>query len=174
MKHYFKPYQNNSIFIETGTSGGDGVIAAMNADFSIIHSIELSPYYYEACMILFSKEKRVKLHLGDSREILPRILRKINERCTFWLDAHYCGGDAGGTLDYIVLMDELKIIANHQIKEHTILIDDMRLVRNKQAEWSSFIYSQQDIEEFIHTINPNYKITYEFGIVDEDILVAQI
>jgi len=174
MKHYFKPYTNNRIFIETGTSSGVGVIAALNANFKVIHSIELAEYYYIQSQKLFLNELDVHLYLGNSVTILPKILNNIDEKCTFWLDAHWCGGNAGGTLEYIVLMDELKIIANHHIKEHTILIDDMRLVRNKQAEWNSFPYTQKDIESFIYSININYRISYTFGEVEDDILIAQI
>jgi hypothetical protein len=174
MKHYFRPYSNNSIFIETGTSSGDGVIAALNVGFSKIHSIEISKFYFDESKKLFRRFPNVILHFGDSTDILPKILGTINEKCTFWLDAHYCGGQAGGDFEHIVLMDELQIIANHHIKEHTILIDDMRLVRNKEAEWRKFPYTDKEIEECILQINSNYKIKYSSGVVENDILSAFI
>jgi hypothetical protein len=174
MKHYFRPYSNNRIFIETGTSSGDGVVAALNAGFPIIHSIELSNHYYVMTQKLFAKEKSVHLHFGNSLDILPQLLKNINEPCTFWLDAHQCGGEAAGKLEEIILMDELEIIHDHHIKEHTIIIDDMRLVRNKSMEWKCFPYTQEDIEYVMHQINPKYKIHYEFGVVENDILVARV
>lgn len=174
MKHYFKPYRDCNIFIETGTSTGDGVIAALNADFPIIHSIELSERYFHISKKLFVNNDNVKLYLGNSVMVLPKILQNINERCVFWLDAHWCGGPTAGSLDQVVLMDELKIIAGHHIKEHTVLIDDMRLVRDKTAEWKAFPYTQCDIEELLYSINSKYKITYGSGVVDDDVLIARI
>jgi len=174
MKHHFRPYNNNRIFIETGTSSGDGVVAALNVGFPIIHSIELSEYYFDMCQKLFQDEPTVNLHLGNSLDILPKILETIKEPCTFWLDAHWCGDRTGGTLENIVLMDELRIIANHHIKEHTIIIDDMRLVRNKAVEWKEFPYTQDQIEDFLWEVNEDYRIHYEFGVVEYDILVAKL
>ena len=174
MKHYFRPYRDSSIFIETGAAVGDGIIGALNAGFPTIHSIELSDHYYTLCKKIFAEEDSVHIHLGNSLRVLPRLLEQINEKCTFWLDAHWCGGATAGSLDRIVLMDELKIIASHHIKEHTILIDDIRLVRDKNMEWKNFSYCVCDLEEFIHTINPNYKITYAYGEVQDDILIARV
>jgi hypothetical protein len=175
MKHYFRPYRDCNIFIETGSANGEGIIAAMNAGFPLIHSIELSQRYYDFCKREFANYPEVDLHLGNSLKWLPRILANINERCVFWLDAHWCGGETAGKGMQVPIMGELKIIAGHHIKGHTILIDDIRLLREKsELEWSDLPYCVCDIEEFIHTIDPNYKISYEFGVVEDDILIARI
>jgi hypothetical protein len=71
-------------------------------------------------------------------------------------------------------MEELQAIAAHPIKNHTIIIDDMRLLRNHEAEWADLPYCICDIEEFIHTINPKYTITYDKGFVSKDILIATV
>lgn len=174
MKINFRPYLTE-VFIETGSGGGEGIMAALKAQFKKIHSIELSDACYARCVERFGhRKRRVKLYHGDSRQILPQILSEINERCTFWIDAHYCGWPTAGEGDSIPIMDELKTIAKHHIKNHTILIDDMRLVRDKEGEWKNFPYCTCDIEEFIHSMNPNYKISYVFGEVENDILIAQV
>lgn len=178
MKHNFKPYLN-PVFIETGTFKGQGVRAALKDGFKRVISIEISNYYYSLCREKFKDNKNVELHFGDSVLLLPEILKDTNERCTFWLDGHYHEKiTRAGILTEIEmipvpLMEELKIIGKHHIKNHTLLLDDMRLVRNKD-EWKDFPYCICDIEEMIHTINPKYDISYIDGYGKDDILVAQI
>ena len=63
---------------------------------------------------------------GDSSKVLPELLDKIKKPCLFWLDGHYSGGITGkGDLNTPIL-NELKSIFSHQIKDHVILIDDAR------------------------------------------------
>jgi hypothetical protein len=179
MKHYFRPYLDCKIFIETGSSTGEGITAALNAGFDQIISIELSEQYYGICQRLFKDHPQVKLILGNSVTHLPKILEKIDERCVFWLDAHWCGGMTAGKGDAVPLINELKIIASHHIKEHTIIIDDMRMLREKlEEEWKQIQLNECDIQELLYAINPNYKITYEHvgaaKLLKEDILVARI
>jgi hypothetical protein len=173
MKHDFQSYKN-AIFIESGSYVGAGIRAALNAGFERVISIELSEYYYIFCKETIHDE-RVELHLGDSLIKLPEILSTINEPCTFWLDGHYMSDPRTGCgLKAVPLMEELQIIALHPIKTHTILIDDMRLLRNHEAEWEDLPYSIDDIEKVIYRINPFYEISYDFGVVLDDILIAQI
>ena len=111
------------------------------------------------------KEKRL-----SNREIL----NGISKRCTFWLDGHFCGDFTASGIRPVPLMEELQIIAGHHIKNHIILIDDMRLLRNKEAEWKDLPYCVCDVEEMIYSINKDYKITYDFGVVKDDILIARV
>jgi hypothetical protein len=68
-------------------------------------------------------------------------------------------------------MKELEIIKNHHIKEHTILIDDLR-------EWSrdfpAIGFNTEDIKAKILEINTNYIFSVADGHVAGDILVAEI
>lgn len=173
MKYDFRPYMN-PVFIETGTANGKGVIAALAAGFTEIHSIELSRHYYDFSKDLFENHTdRVHLYYGNSLKELPHILRRIHKPCTFWLDAHWCGGETAGKGTTIPLMKELQIIATHYIKEHTILIDDMRMIRAKtEKEWLAF--TEQDLIDMLLTINPAYKISYECGVETNDVLVARL
>ena len=178
MKKFFRPYRDCNVFIETGSAAGDGIVAALNAGFPIVHSVEVSDYYYNICAELFERNENVFLHHGQSTDKLHKILFKINEKCVFWLDAHWCGGATGGEGYGIPIMEELKIIANHRIKNHTILIDDMRLVRARnENEWAKFPHSIKDIVDFIMTINPNYVISFEdtwdSAWFREEILIAR-
>ena len=173
MKRNFKPYLN-PVFIETGTGGGDGILAALKCGFKKVISIEVDESLYQLCRGKFKLNDKVTVYLGDSIDVLPKILKGIDKRCTFWLDGHYSGEGTGYGKEYVPLMEELKIIAQHHIKNHTLLLDDMRLLRTHTAEWKDLKYSIEDVEKMIYSINPNYKITYAFGVVPNDILIAQV
>jgi hypothetical protein len=173
MKHNFRPYIN-PVFIETGSYCGEGIQAAINAGFKSIISIELSEYYYNICKDIFKGYKQVHLVFGDSTEELPKILKKIDSRCTFWLDGHWCGDKSACGANPVPLMDELLAIKDHHIKDHTILIDDMRLLRDKDAEWKDLKYTTADIENLIRSINSKYIIYYDKGVTIDDILIAHI
>jgi hypothetical protein len=171
MKHNFVPYLN-PLFIESGSYEGDGIQAALNAGFEQVWSIELSEYYHERCKQRFAGNEKVKLFLGSSVDVLPELLKVINCSVTFWLDGHYSGGlTAIDEKCRLPLLKEIEIIGNHHIKNHTILIDDMRAVGTggKDTDWGCF--TKQDVENAINAIS-DYVIFYEFGIVENDILVA--
>lgn len=173
MKHKFKPYIN-PVFIETGSYCGEGIQAALMSGFKTVISIELSEHYYNLCKDIFKDDARVKLYFGDSTDVLPEILKDINTPCTFWLDGHWCGDVTACGPNPVPLMEELQAIKNHHIKTHTILIDDMRLLRAHDAEWKDLKYTIHDLENMVRSINPAYTIEYDFGVVRDDILIARL
>ena len=71
-------------------------------------------------------------------------------------------------------MQELLIIKDHHIKNHTILIDDMRLLRSRTGDYADLDYTDKDIEKMLLSINFSYNLHYEYGVVDNDILIAEI
>jgi hypothetical protein len=96
------------------------------------------------------------------------LLPGVTTRCTFWLDAHECGSGAGDAKD-CPLLEELSLIAMHEIKEHTILIDDVRLFGTDSFP------SVDQVIGIIKAINPVYKIIYvNSSDFIEDILVAKV
>lgn len=160
----------NQVFIETGTHHGDGVQCALDAGFPCIYSVELSQFAFGYCTHRFLEQQdKVHLYQGDSRKFLKGILPTVTTRVTFWLDAHFCGSDAG-TQDDVPLMDELRWIARHEIYSHTILIDDVRLMGTREL----FVRLDEVVGK-LKMINYRYKISriasLEFA---DDILVATI
>lgn len=159
--NFFKDYLN-PVFVETGSCVGEGIRRAVFAGFQEIHSIELSPELHEHCVNRFKDQEHVHLFCGDSRDHLAEIISKIDCPITFWLDAHYSGGTTAGADVSFSLFDEIEIIKNHSIKNHTILIDDLR-------DWGS---NDLLIEKLLE-INPNYTIMLVDGLTHkDDILVA--
>ena len=79
------------IYIETGAYLGNGIKSVIG-HYEQIHSIELAEKWYSYNVEQFKAEPSVKMHLGDSKKILPGLLATLNEPVTIFLDAHYSGG----------------------------------------------------------------------------------
>lgn len=158
------------IFIETGSFIGDGIQQALDAGFQEVHSIELFPQFYELCSERFAGDPRVHMHLGDSADMLKVVLAGIQEPVTFWLDGHYSGEGTAMGKNSTPIFAELAAIAEHPIKTHTILIDDVRLFGEKEFDY----ISKKDVIKMIRSINPHYVIYYEDGYCKNDVLVAEI
>lgn len=121
----------SDVFIETGTYHGNTARAAKDAGFKKVVTIELQDYLYE-----ISKAKSagydIQFEKGDSIEVLKKVLPTIEGSITFWLDAHIDGGNyVPGITPEIrpcPLYEELDLIKNLERNDHTILIDDMRIL----------------------------------------------
>lgn len=165
-----------SAFVETGSHRGDGIQHALNVGFPLVYSVDISPFSYGWCSHRFrTRRDRVDLYCNDSRIFLEELLPRIINRCTFWLDAHWCGGNGemqgkdGGDKEDVPLLEELKIIRDHGIKDHIILIDDVRLLGTESFP------SMETVLRSLHRINPDYRIsTHNSDDYHSDILVADI
>jgi len=160
-KGLFKKFMN-PVFIETGSNWGYGIEQALDEGFKAVHSIEILDELYVHCFATFKENKNVHLYFGDCRKELPKILEKLNEPATFWLDAHKRD-------THSFLIEELSIIKQHKIKTHTILIDDLRCWSVARHKFNTDILKRKILE-----INPDYKITLEDGHVPNDVLAATI
>lgn len=143
----------NKLFVETGTCAGDTVQRALDVGYERVVSVELSDEYYDFSARRFAKNKRVRLWHGNSVDLLPEILKSVNEPATFWLDAHHSSGvTAGAGVDQAdTIAAELEQIEKTlTCSWHTILIDD------QNGHWNAGIVAR------LMAINPAYKI----GFVD--------
>ncbi len=122
IKMYAKGFSLNT-FIETGTYLGN-TVNAVKSKFKEVYSIELNKGLYLRAKQKFTKDEHINFILGDSSEILPEILSKIESPCLFWLDAHYSGENTSKTNLETPIVKELQSILNHPNKNHIILIDD--------------------------------------------------
>jgi hypothetical protein len=172
----FKKYANNNFFIETGSYQGDGINSAIESGFKTIISIEITPQYYGLCKEKYKDNKGVIIVLGDSSKVLKNIINKINQPITFWLDAHHCSSTALYSKDagWFALRQELEIIKQHHIKNHTILIDDWRCFDQSYSFFDKHNLSQQMIKNMILDINSDYKFAFDNGVIPNDILVATV
>lgn len=167
-KDQLAKYNKNKIFIETGSLVGDGIQRALDAGYEKVISIECHPGYYNTSKERFAKDERVTVIFGDSSKDLFNVIENIDEKITFWLDAHYMWNDPNQDIKqhpgegYVPTYDELKQIKNHHINSHTILIDDIDHLNNLAPRGSD---PPTGIEEtltpnlinYLLTINENYK-----------------
>lgn len=160
----------SSYFFETGTLNGEAIKLALEVGFEKIFSIEIDETLYIENYKRFFEEiisGKVNLFLGDTIKIMPQILEKIDKKTTFWLDAHVDGGPSG--IKKCPLYEEIDFIKNTNMKEHSILIDDIRCFGG--GWWGDGI-SLETLEEKLKEVNSNYIIKKEDGHIPQDVLVA--
>jgi hypothetical protein len=115
--------QRNNIHtvVETGTHMG-GMSLELAPHFESIHTIELSPIFYQRSKVTLRDVKNITQHLGSSRLILEDVLKETTGPILFWLDAHFSGEDTA--YDGDPLPEELRVIMNSH-PDSLIAIDDM-------------------------------------------------
>lgn len=166
LKKYLNPY-----FVETGTSNGAATELALKFSFEKLFSIEIDKILQKSNIIKFQlpiKQKKLELIVGDSLEELIKLIPKLDKPTTFWLDAHVDDGPMG--IKLCPILEELDAILQSSIKNHTIMIDDMRCFG---INWGKGITIDMLLEK-IKQINSNYIITYEDGHTPNDVLVAHV
>ena len=161
---------SNKIFVETGTYMGDTSALALHCGFERVLTVELSNNWRGQYQTRFGNDSRVRLFAGLSKDRLPEMLAQVDAPATFWLDAHYSGGGTALGDKLCPLLEELDLIADHWIKTHTILIDDVRLFGD---EFGPDVTVER-VKEKLLTINPSYQFHFEDGNAPNDILVAAL
>jgi hypothetical protein len=112
------PFDN---FVETGTFEGNSSFWAAG-HFKKVFTIEIDPAMSKATASKPDCPKNIEFLVGDSKDILPQLAKKLSGRSFFWLDGHWCGGLK--TDDECPLMKEIEAIG--EIKDAAIFIDDAR------------------------------------------------
>lgn len=145
-KELFSKYKlNNKIFFETGTHKGDSVQTALDLNFDKILSVELIHGLFNQCCYRFIDEPKVELFYGNSNDKMSEMLDLVDSQTLFWLDGHVDGINAD------CLWDELEHIKNHNIKTHTIIVDDIPL----------YFEDGEKVKSKLLEINPNYQFIIE-------------
>lgn len=159
---YYKKYSD--ILIETGTYVGDGVQRAFDAGYKKVYSCDINPEYVLNAKNKF-KDKNFTIELKPSEIALKEFLNEVDKRCVIFLDGHAMpygidepekgfGSDTCGDALTSPLYEELKIIKEHHVKDHVILIDDFQCFNT----WCFDYLTYDDVIDFIKSINPKYKI----------------
>lgn len=109
--------------VETGTYYGE-MVAAMKGRFTQIYSIECDHQLAQRAVRKFAGFSHIHVLEGDSRQLVPELLKQVHQPALFWLDAGYYGW-AGLQGDRQRLTAELDAILRDRT-EHVILMDDAR------------------------------------------------
>lgn len=177
--------KDSSVYIETGFFKGGSASKALESGFTKIHSCDINESFLEEGRKNFSNEiteGKLNLHFGRSTDVLKTILSSLQEKAVFFLDAHditYENTDQKlwEDKDNCPILDELEIIQSHGIKDHTIIIDDIRMF-DYGCTPGTWAFDRNikisNLLKKLKEINNNYKIVVENGICDKDVIVAYI
>jgi hypothetical protein len=112
-------------FVETGTFTGE-MVEAMRPHFRRIISIEMAPEIHRQAARRFEGDRHIELLLGDSAEVVPRVLEQIRDPALFWLDGHFMGEHTARGAEDSPVRTELSALLSHSVHRHLVLIDDAR------------------------------------------------
>ena len=163
------------VFVETGTYLGDTVAMAHVAGFKRIFTMEIDDKLANSAWWRFKDFPHITCCRGDSGLHMPKLLHHVGDNeAVFWLDGHWSQGITGKGEVEVPLMRELEAIKQHSITTHTIMIDDIRLLGDKEevVDWSGL--SLDAVKKKLLEINPEYRFTLEDGMQQDDILVAHL
>jgi hypothetical protein len=118
-------YTKYTCFIETGTFIAE-TIRSLEPYFDKLYTIEFSEKYYNYSKGNYDGDK-INFMLGDSSVVLKELLPTITDKCIFFLDGHWSGGDTGKSEKHCPLYEEVAHINNLYNNEAIIIIDDFRL-----------------------------------------------
>lgn len=155
-------------YIETGILHGESMFSAINSGFEKIYGIDINPMFVKENNERFQKEineKKVEILEGSSIELLPKVLEKIFSKSTIYLDAHDLDYEGIQKTNYdksyeCPIIQEIDIISKHKIKNHTIIIDDIKMIINNFGWANGYHITLEDIEKKIKEINENYKFEF--------------
>ena len=138
------------VFIETGTYLGATTEEIAKTGVRVI-TIELSESLHRTAVQRFADVPNVACLLGDSSKVLPGLLADLKEPAVLWLDGHYSDGITAQGDRATPLVEELFFVLHHEVKQHVILIDDVRLfdgVTYPTVDW---------VEQFVRLYLPDHQ-----------------
>ena len=141
-------------FVETGT--GVGATSAIAAGlFRRVFTIEINPEMFKRADTALNPHKNVRRYLGDSGEMLPKILAELGPKAIFYLDGHWSGGPRIGKVE-CPLLAELRLINARGAAEDCIFIDNVGMMTrtpyppHRPEEWPR-------ITEVVSILKENHK-----------------
>ncbi len=148
------------VFVETGTFRGDTVELVKDC-FLEIHTVELSPEYFEAARFRFKVHAHIDLVHGDSAMVLATWASRLHDKSVlYFLDAHWCVADnTAGETSQCPLLDEILGIGQLNAAS-LIVIDDARLflappsAPHEISHWPGF----NEVLEALRATSPTHRV----------------
>lgn len=148
------------VFVETGTFRGD-TVELVKDHFREIHTVELSPEYYEAARSRFGARANIDLVQGDSAAVLAAWASGLHDKSVlYFLDAHWCVADnTAGETSQCPLLNEIRSIGQLNA-ESLIVIDDARLflapplAPHEISQWPSF----NEVLDVLRAMSPIHRV----------------
>lgn len=140
------------VLVETGTFYGD-TLALLRNRFDELHSIELSPRLVRRARRRFHGEPKIRIHEGNSGDLLGSVLQELRRPAVIWLDGHYSGPlTARGATDTPLRL-ELQEALTWGTDDDAILIDDARLLGVDPA-----YPAVEEVSRRIHAARPDWMV----------------
>lgn len=147
-----------STLIETGTYHGLMLWAARNA-FREVHTVELDDALYARALRVFGRFRNIHLWHGDSATVMKDLVKRVQEPCVFWLDAHYAGPGTSKTALDTPIMGELRTIFTRTTPD-VILIDDARYFDGTHD------YPRlEELQAYVREQRPTWQVQVENDII---------
>lgn len=168
-------YTKYNCFIETGTLNGD-TIFSLEPYFDKLYTVEFSEKYYNNTKNKYNGNK-INFILGDSSIVFENLLPNITDKCIFFLDGHWSGGDTGQSTKDCPLDEEITHINNLFTNDAIIIVDDFRLFGLDKSsgklcqDWSK-INKQKLLNILQGRINKVYHL--DSAIAKDDRLIIHI
>ena len=140
---------NVHVLVETGTYLGS-MVKAQCLNFKYIYTIEVSEEIFASTKNSLKALTNVEFLLGDSGEVLQKLVNQIKEPALFWLDGHYSGGITSKGVLNTPIFKELDSIFETPFR-HVILIDDAQDFTGKD-DYPSI----EDLKQYLISKNNNY------------------
>ena len=150
-------------FVETGTYKGDTCFWAAK-HFKKVYTIEIDPGISHETAKRKDCPSNIEFIVGNSKDILPGLVTKLDDNAFFWLDGHWCVG-GGGKEEECPLLDELKALS--KLKNPTIFIDDARCFMgpmpppHNSDHWPGI----DDIFHILRVYFPNHSTTIQDDVI---------
>jgi len=152
-------YTKYKFFIETGTFNGETTFA-LEPYFNKLYTIEFSEKYYYNAKNRYAGNK-INFILGDSAIVFEHLLQTITDKCIFFLDGHWSGGDTGHSNKDCPLNEEITHINNLFQNDAIIIIDDFRLFGlNKSSGKLREDWSNINKETLLNILKPRINKVY--------------
>lgn len=159
-----REHHNLTTFVETGCWLGDGIAHAIDAGYTELHSCDIGIEYVEKCL---ERHPKASIEHSESLSYLTKLLPNLNNRCIFWLDAHFPDLYGTNELDEtyrIPLIPEIELIKKYKpdYKNDVILCDDMRNFRStdnpryRAGELEERFYVDVDWNQFINVLGETH------------------
>lgn len=129
----------DATWVETGTFMGD-TTSVLSRVAKMVYSIEPEPTLFSEAERRFTNERNVKMIMGLSEDVFPRLLPTISGDICFWLDGHYSAGITFKGPQDTPIMDELSAIGENiaQMSKVVVMVDDIRCFDPKNPEFSAY------------------------------------
>jgi hypothetical protein len=172
-------------YFETGlwmaTTDNISCRQALKCGFNKVYCIEIRKDFIELGKEVLKTDiesNRLTL-INDDSVNLDKYINNIDftEKTIFYLDAHVDNSNITNYIKKCPLFDELLAISKLDRKDHVILIDDLRIIKELYP-WDERSYGNIDffdeIKKLITKINEKYVFSYLNGYEPNDVLYAYV